>query len=281
MNHIYFAGYSAVHPADFVFEVPEGYDCYLLLITSTPARFRVNDQIVAYPAHQAVLYPPHHKIWYAADAEAYENDFIRFASDEPFVRNFPFTGRPFPLSDPAYCHSLIQLLTWETAQWLEIYRSSRCSGTDMLPGCDKPSDYYSTDSESGQIISRLLHILFLKLQSDIKHHAPIPHDHELLTLRRQIINDPQLDWNVAKMADQLHMSTGHLHLLYKQKFGLSCMDDVIASRIRKAKDLLIYTDHSIVEICEQCGYQNLEHFCRQFRKHTGMTPGSFRKNSGS
>ena len=113
----------------------------------------------------------------------------------------------------------------------------------MLPGCDKPSDYNSTDSESGQIISRLLHILFLKLQSDIKHHAPIPHDHELLTLRRQIINDPQLDWNVAKMADQLHMST--------------------------------------VEICEQCGYQNLEHFCRQFRKHTGMTPGSFRKNSGS
>ena len=50
MNHIYFAGYSAVHPADFVFEVPEGYDCYLLLITSTPARFRVNDQIVADPA---------------------------------------------------------------------------------------------------------------------------------------------------------------------------------------------------------------------------------------
>ena len=64
------------------------------------------------------------------------------------------------------------------------------------------------------------------------------------------------------------MSTGHLHLLYKQKFGLSCMDDVIASRIRKAKDLLIYTDHSIVEICEQCGYQNLEHFCRQFHKNT-------------
>ena len=37
MNYIYFTGYNAQHPGDFVFEVTEGYDCYLLLITHTPA----------------------------------------------------------------------------------------------------------------------------------------------------------------------------------------------------------------------------------------------------
>lgn len=98
-------------------------------------------------------------------------------------------------------------------------------------------------------------------------------------LRRQIMNNPQFTWTVAKMAEQLHVSPGHLQLLYKQQFGLSCMDDVIACRIRKAKDLLLYTDHGISEIAEQCGYLYIEHFCCQFRKNTGMTPSQFRNTN--
>ena len=80
------------------------------------------------------------------------------------------------------------------------------------------------------------------------------------------------------MAEQLHISPGHLQLLYKQQFGISCMDDVIDFRLRKAKDLLAYTEQSIAEIAEQCGYKNIEHFCRQFRKNTDTTPGRFRKD---
>ena len=39
MNQIYFTGYDAVHPDDFIFDVSEGYDCYLLMNPSTPAGF--------------------------------------------------------------------------------------------------------------------------------------------------------------------------------------------------------------------------------------------------
>lgn len=257
MNHIYFAGYDAQHPDDFVFDIPEGYDCYLLLLTSTPARFRVNGETEEFPAHCAVLYPPHSKIWYGSSGQPYGNDWLRFASDEHFVCRFPHPACPFPVSDPAYCHSLFRLLTWETAQ------------TSCADAATGPDD---------QVISQLLRILFTKLQSDVLHHAASPHDHELLTLRRQIVNAPHLPWNVTEMARQLHISPGHLHLLYKQKFGISCMDDVIDSRIRKAKDLLAFSDRSIAEIACQSGYQNTEHFCRQFRKITGRTPGGFRKD---
>lgn len=97
-------------------------------------------------------------------------------------------------------------------------------------------------------------------------------------LRRQISNTPELPWTIHKMAEQLHISPGHLQLLYKQQFGISCMDDVIDFRLRKAKDLLAYTEQSIAEIAEQCGYKNIEHFCRQFRKNTDTTPGRFRKD---
>lgn len=278
MNHIYFAGYDAQHPGDFVFDVPEGYDCCLLLITHTPARFWVEGKEEEYPANSAILYPPHYKIWYGACSGSYGNDWIRFASDEPFVRKFPLPARPFPVSDPAYCHSLFRLLTWETAQLFEKAKSN--PHTSEAPPLIQDSFALGdpTASQGDMIISQLLHILFLKLRSDVLHHAASPHDHELLMLRRQITNTPQLPWNVAEMARQLHVSMGHLQLLYKQKFGISCMDDVIGCRIRKAKDLLAFSDQSIAEVAEQCGYQNVEHFCRQFRKIVGQSPGKFKKN---
>lgn len=277
MNMIYFTGYDAVHTSDFVYDVPEGHDCYLLILTTTPALFKIDGQITEQPAYSAVLYPPHIKSWYSAAGETYGNHWVRFASDESFVTNFPKLAQPFPVSDPEYCRSLFQLLSWETSHWLNISRPFHNSGTDILTDAENSFLENFDTHQSEQTISQLLRILFQKLHSDALHHETTPHDHELLMLRKHISNSPHFPWMVQDMADMLHMSTGYLQLLYKQKFGVSCMDDVIECRIRRAKDLLLYSNRSVADIAEQCGYNNTEHFCRQFRKYTGQTPGQYRK----
>lgn len=43
------------------------------------------------------------------------------------------------------------------------------------------------------------------------------------------------------MARQLHLSEGYMQVVYKNTFGISCMDDCINARIRLAKDQLRYT----------------------------------------
>ena len=270
MNSIHFTGYNAQHTKDFVFEVEEGYNCYLLLVTHTPARFYIDGITEEYPAHCAMLYTPHTPIWYSGTTDNYSDDWIRFSSDETFVQSFPQTNRPFPISDPDYCHNLIQLLTWETSLWTGTSRSFHHAKTD---GCTNESN-----ENSNSVTAQLLRILFLKLRDDVLHNAISPHNHALLMLRRQISNNPQYSWTIQNMAEQLHISSGHLQLLYKQQFGVSCMNDVIDFRLRKAKDLLVYTEQSIAEIAEQCGYKNVEHFCRQFHKNIGATPGNFRKS---
>lgn len=73
------------------------------------------------------------------------------------------------------------------------------------------------------------------------------------------------------MAAKLHLSSSHLQALYHRQFGSSCMDNVIEGRLRRAQDLLEYSEYSIRDISEQCGYNNVEHFCRQFRQHIGCT----------
>ncbi len=252
MNEIDFVGYSATHPADFVYDVPGGYTCYLLLLITSAAELLINNEIIQVPANSAILYTPGYRIYYRAANEEYKNDWIRFRSDESFVEQFPVKNIPFSISDPEYCHTLIKLLTWE-------------------------SSFSSARSES--IISHLLRVLFSKLHEGSINSAANLHTHELINLHKKIYNNPQLPWNISQMAEELHLSTSHLQTLYKKLFGSSCMDDVIEGRLRRAQDQLKYTAKSIQEIAESCGYNNVEHFCRQFRQHNGCTPGQYRKTA--
>lgn len=79
------------------------------------------------------------------------------------------------------------------------------------------------------------------------------------------------------MAKLLHLSDGYLQDLYKRAFGVSCLEDVIACRINMARDLLLHSDMSVREIAEFCGYNNIEHFSRQFRRTVGTSPLGFRR----
>ena len=254
MNEIDFIGYSAVHPAEFCYDVPSGYDCYLLLLITSPAELLVENELQSVPANSAILYAPGSRIFYRANKEEYRNDWIRFRSDESFVEQFPIKNIPFSVRDTEYCHNLFKLLTWE-------------------------SSFESVNSEA--TISHLLWVLFSKLHETAAEELTGTHTQALVRLHKKICNQPQAPWNITQMAEELHLSTSRLQTLYKQMFGISCMDDVINRRLHLAKDQLKFTAKPIREIAENCGYNNVEHFCRQFRQYNGCTPGQFRKASAS
>ena len=250
MNEIDFIGYSAVHPAEFCYDIPTGYDCYLLLLITSPAELLIENELQAVSANTAILYTPGTRIYYRAYGEEYRNDWIRFRSDESFVERFPLKNTPFSVRDAEYCHNLIKLLTWE-------------------------SSFTSANSETA--ISYLLWVLFSKLHETAAEELLGTHTQALVQLHKKICNQPQAPWNIAQMAEELHLSTSRLQTLYKQMFGISCMDDVIRRRLYRAKDQLKFTTTPIREISENCGYNNVEHFCRQFRQYNGCTPGQYRK----
>ena len=250
VERIHMIGYDAVHPADFIYDVPEDHGYYLLILTHTPLRLRDAEGERVYPAHHAALFSPSARIHYGACEDTYSNDWIIFSSDEPCVTQFPLKNRPFPVLDPDYCHNLFQLLTWEHMQ-----------------------ENYET------VVSQLMSLLFQKLRAAIDQGGDADYRLALTALRRRILSQPRLNWNVSDMAAQLHISAGYLHLLYKRQFGVSCMDDVIASRIRLAKDYLAHTQLRVLEVAALCGYNSAEHFSRQFRRLCGMTPGQYRRSA--
>ena len=98
----------------------------------------------------------------------------------------------------------------------------------------------------------------------------------LARMRREIMSEPQKEWNIEQLAHSAGISRSHLQRLYKQFFNVSCMEDIIASRMNRAKQLLTYTDLRIQEIAMQCGYNNESHFRRQFKERIGMTAVQYR-----
>ena len=248
MEEILGVGYDAVHPADFVYDVQPNHGSFLLILTSTPARFWEGDTSRIVPAHQAALFAPESRILYGACEDQYRNDWIIFTSDEANAVRFPLIGEPFPVIDPDYCHNLFQLLTWEHRQ-----------------------------RSDGAVISQLLALLLQKFEAELRYADAAHYGRELLALRRDILNHPQRAWRAPDMAEQLHVSTGYFHALYRERFGVTCMDDVISGRCRLAREYLMHTNMNVAEIAALCGYHSTEHFSRQFRRVTGLSPGQYRK----
>lgn len=102
----------------------------------------------------------------------------------------------------------------------------------------------------------------------------------LYRLRRDIISQPQSDWNIPDIARKLGISKSHLQRLYKELFLTSIKDEIISARMSKAMQLLTHTDFKVQEIAEYCGYNNENHFMRQFKEKNGMTALQYRKNNG-
>lgn len=253
MTNIHYINYDNSHSESFVYDLPEGFDCWLLVLTQTPALFWVNGEIKEYPSYSAVLYSPHQKIYYRACTDKYIDDWVCFDSTESYVTEtmLPF-GVPFSLDDPEYCNKLFQLLVTE--------------------------NFFNKDYKESSI-DYLLRTMFNKLIESYYNSGISSQYYNLLNLRIEIHNNPGNHWSVSRMGDFLHISPGYLQTIYKNTFGISCMDDVINSRIRLAKEYLMHGVHTIAEVAIFCGYNNVEHFCRQFKQMTGFTPGTFRSQN--
>ncbi len=92
------------------------------------------------------------------------------------------------------------------------------------------------------------------------------------------IND-HLDQNLslAELAATVQMSPYYFASLFKQSIGLAPHQYVTQCRIERAKQLLKTRELTIIEICQQVGFQSQSHFTRVFRKYTATTPKVYRE----
>ena len=87
--------------------------------------------------------------------------------------------------------------------------------------------------------------------------------------------------SVEDMARRAHLSPSRFHELFKQQYGTTPHQYLMDMRISHACELLRNTALTQEQIAVYCGFSNVHHFSKAFKRKIGMPPGQFRANHGS
>lgn len=250
MVDINFVWLNSVHDPGFTY-FDDLHDWWLLVQTKSFAKVRTDGGEVVVPPDTVMLYPPHMPAAYEAYDGPYANYYVRFYTDEDFIEkvNIPF-GKPIALRSPESMDSLFNVLVKE---------------------------FFSDFAYSQQSMGMILRLMVMKIAESVEDNSMTEQQRALINLRYDIQTRPDYQWTVNEMAQRVHVSTGYLQSIYKKQFGVSCMQDVLNRRVNLAKEYLQSSAYSSQKIAQLCGYQSIEHFCRQFKIIAGMSPLQYRK----
>lgn len=83
--------------------------------------------------------------------------------------------------------------------------------------------------------------------------------------------------SLSEISELINMSPVSFNRFIKKRTGKTFVEYVNDTRLSFASKMLMETDLSIGEISFKCGYNNITHFNRQFKKFKKSTPSEFRE----
>jgi len=79
------------------------------------------------------------------------------------------------------------------------------------------------------------------------------------------------------LADKLQYDYTYLANLFSEVTGITIEHFIIAHKIERVKELLIYDELNLTQISYLLNYSSVAHLSNQFKKVTGLTPTFFKK----
>ena len=251
-------GYNSVYPSGYSMRTEGQEGVYMLLLTKSRARLVIGAEEVPAAARTLIIYDGSCAMGYAADGAPMICDWICIdaGDDREFIESLRLSfNKPMTDPDGESIDVLLRNITTE---------------------------YYSLNSGRIKMLDSLMRTLLIKAGENVFRRDELrqtadPHYSALIELREKIYRNPQLKWNVDTMAADVSMSRSYFQHIYREMFGVSCISDVISGKIEKAKEILSETDCTVSQVATMCGYDNEEHFMRQFKKIVGETPTKYRR----
>lgn len=84
------------------------------------------------------------------------------------------------------------------------------------------------------------------------------------------------EFSLAALAEAAQLSEYHFSRLFKRATGVSPSQYFIRLRMARARQLLLDTDLSVIDIGMEVGYSSPSHFSQVFRREIGVTPSAYR-----
>ena len=253
-------GCNTEHPNGIFINRPNGTINHLFLYIKSPCKLLVDNDFIDINEPTFLLYDTFSPQSYYCNTGSYIDDWMHFTGADS--HDF-FSKINIPFNTPMVIYNAKDI----SSMMSDLYREYRQSGPHHDKIIDlkirtmfyKFSDIYNIESNFSDKLNR--------------------YRRDFNDIRNKIYNYGNFDSSssVGDIANSLNLSTSYFQHIYKQLFGVSVMQDIIKSRIEYACYLLQNNYDSISDISFRCGYENKEHFTRQFKSLTGYTPKQFRE----
>ena len=234
--------------------------CEILFILSGSGSIIVNENEFEVEKGDIIVYNP--GVSHAESTKGENGIEIAFFG----ITNFKIGNLPFDYILEKGTSPVIH--TGEYAQEYEFYFMSLVKEVDS----DKPyNEIFS------KYIARLILIGILRLSniSEAKFVTNAIFTRIYNHLNKHFTEIESMD----EICNDLKISKYYLSHVFKQYMGKPPMNYVASKRIAYAKKLLQETDLNATEIGEMCGYKDHVLFFKAFKKHEGITPITFRKQT--
>ena len=104
-------------------------------------------------------------------------------------------------------------------------------------------------------------------------------DTRIIKAKKYIEDNPHLFLSCDEVARYCNLSAKQLGRLFLQYEGVSLLAFIHGQKIEDAKTMILETDELFETISERLGFSSVNYFGKFFTKHTGITPGDFRKGT--
>ena len=103
-------------------------------------------------------------------------------------------------------------------------------------------------------------------------------DTHISSVLKDLHGDPTYNWDLEEMAKRAGLSRTNFAARFHEVMGVTPRQYLIAWRMQIGRDLLVYSEQSILRVAERCGYRSEAAFGRVFKRHFDQGPASYRRN---
>ena len=137
--------------------------------------------------------------------------------------------------------------------------------------------FHISSSASNKVISDTVSSILSWMESKI--HPEESNGSDVLEQIYQYLNQhyDSPDFSIKQMASDFSMSISSLSMFFKSHTGILLSDYITDMKMKKAKQLLEYTNLSIQEVGMAIGYLNVNSFSRRFQQVNNQTPKEYRQ----
>lgn len=191
-----------------------------------------------------------------------------------------------PLVKHTLSHSGLHVLIEQALlPFKEVFILSDDSAGGILYAAKQAETYYiSSGNKKSAVLAALgeLIVAYITLFADRNNYSPV-----VATVRAEVAKN--LSNSVFSLEDfikRLPLNYDYVRKLFKKETGVTPHAYLVGCRMKLAADLISsgisnqYSEYSVSQIAESCGFAEPLYFSRVFKKYYGISPSEYAKSTG-